>query len=733
MKKCPSLNIIWLSLALVFHVPSLQASALSSCSKIALSMLFLLHGSEANGYHTVAQGTGLSPKMVWDSQERPVMVVHNNQTKCLEFLRCGNKACDTGNIWKILTCEGDVGWNPDLVLDSSDTPYIVCRNATKDDLLFIQCSDSICTEINSQVVLDEDHVGWYASIKLGVDGYPGISYYDEFGKRLKFAKCNNVACTGSVTISILDDIGDPGKYSSQVLNQQGYPLFTYYGTSLKALKFLRCAMVSCAYNSISFLLDYEGDVGAMSFMRLRQNFAPSIFYYDNTNGTLRLHYCTNGGCTVTNHIYTIYDGGIPGTNLVYTVQLNGDDLPVIVYIDPQTPTYDLMVMTCDRSDCTRNNTFVKVGSMGEGGENSALSLLLDTRGNAVIGYYNSSSNSLNAMRVTLHFTDAPTSNPTVLPTFMPTSVPSSPPTNNPTHSPSRSPSSTFPTGSPSASPSYYPSYSPSHSPTNNPTLIPSTNPSFAPTPSPTNNPSASPTIETTQEYTTDSIDEQGMQVSGDNSAAIVTLVSGCVLLFCITTGIVIFCFFKRKEKEKKHNERQVHHHVQSSGQQNEIEMQRHEKTNTLPNNTITQIHNTSSNHKLHHISEVKNEIEDKEGRGNRGGSVAKTLTEREGVIGEPLSHTFDSMKQNIIGVNNDEDIAEFMGKIEEDDDPSINLEQEENTMPEQPSILNVHSDGAMNVINLIKEVGDFLDENIENGLDDPFDFVASKDASILMD
>lgn len=568
-----SLGILSLCFLCFCNPIASQANPLSMGVKVVLSVLCLISGSRGDSHSMIAQGTFSSPEMKWDSQKRAVMIYHDIQTSSLGFIRCGDHPCNTIDVKTTLAIGGDVGHEPDFVLDDYDIPYIVCRNATDNDLLFIQCGDPLCTTYN-QVLLDKGNLGFEPSIRLGKDGFPGTSYYDRVLESLKFAKCSNKACTGNIVISLLDSFGNVGRYSSQTLDIMGNPLIVYYSISMGSLNFFRCAMPSCEYNSMFLLLDYEGDVGLSPFIRLRKEGVPTILYYDKTNGALKLYYCTNSGCTLSKGIFTISNKGLVGKNLIYAVQLNNNDLPVIAYIDPQPPYY-LMLMACQQSDCTgNNNIYMAIAPLGEGSQNSTLTLQLDIYGNAGIGYYNASSNHLELTKITLHPTQSPTRTPTRFPSKTPSYSPTRIPTTHPTHYPSTPPSlsptrlptktpiivptatptstqppSTTPTSHPSTMPSWLPSLSPSYLPTYAPLSTP-------PTQTPTNRPTKSniDTQESEEVYVVNTTFSKIYQEPAKSQNKIVfldtTVYLICGICLCVVISSICLCISVRKKHKR---------------------------------------------------------------------------------------------------------------------------------------------------------------------------------------
>jgi hypothetical protein len=80
---------------------------------------------------------------------------------------------------------------------------------------------------------------------MGADGLPVISYYDITNKDLKVAKCNNAACTGTSTISLVDGTGEVGWFTSLTIGADGLPVIAYHDMSQGDLKVVKCASATC--------------------------------------------------------------------------------------------------------------------------------------------------------------------------------------------------------------------------------------------------------------------------------------------------------------------------------------------------------------------------------------------------------------------------------------------------------------------------------------------------------
>jgi hypothetical protein len=90
-------------------------------------------------------------------------------------------------------------------------------------------------------------VGEFTSIAIGADGYPAISYRDGTAGALKVAKCVNAACTGTSTLTTVDDPANAvGEFTSIAIGADGFPVVSYRDFTAKALKVAKCHTPNCA-------------------------------------------------------------------------------------------------------------------------------------------------------------------------------------------------------------------------------------------------------------------------------------------------------------------------------------------------------------------------------------------------------------------------------------------------------------------------------------------------------
>jgi hypothetical protein len=169
------------------------------------------------------------------------------------------------------------------------------------------------------ITVDPDVGSCRSSIAMDSNGYPHISYYEDYTDHdLKYAYW-----TGSQwQIEIVDSEGDVGDANSLALDSQGYPHISYYDSDNGDLKY-------AFWNGDSWIIevvDSQGDVGGGSLALDSQGY-PHIAYCDCTNRDVKYAYW-NGANWV---IETVDSVGDVGMGISFA--LDSQDHPHISYIE----------------------------------------------------------------------------------------------------------------------------------------------------------------------------------------------------------------------------------------------------------------------------------------------------------------------------------------------------------------------------------------------------------------
>lgn len=194
----------------------------------------------------------------------------------------------------IVDTQGPVGKYCSLEIDSDTHFYISYHH--KDQGLKFAWHDG--TNWTIEVVDPGQNVGLYTSLKLR-GGKLYISYYAQ-GK-LKLATKDEADWTIEVVDASADDVG---KYSKLQLDENDNPLIAYYDATNADVKLARFDGTAWQIETV----DSDGDVGRFVELAYWQPFI-FLFYYDFTNGDLKMAYKGEAGSWQIKSIYTDGDVG----------------------------------------------------------------------------------------------------------------------------------------------------------------------------------------------------------------------------------------------------------------------------------------------------------------------------------------------------------------------------------------------------------------------------------------
>ncbi|MEW6088255.1 MAG: M36 family metallopeptidase [bacterium] len=165
---------------------------------------------------------------------------------------------------------------PSLILDSSYNPHI---SYSINSNIFYNYRDSDGNWKTEEV--DTVHCGSNNSLGIGKNNLIQIGYYDFCCGGLRYAKRASGWENGFLDISV-----DIGKYTCLRIGTDGYPHITYYDNDKGNLKY----MYWDGYSWETKIVDFDGDAGLYPSMAVDWKNRPHIAYYDKTNGALKYAY-----------------------------------------------------------------------------------------------------------------------------------------------------------------------------------------------------------------------------------------------------------------------------------------------------------------------------------------------------------------------------------------------------------------------------------------------------------
>jgi hypothetical protein len=227
----------------------------------------------------------------------PVLSYYENTSFNLKVAKCINPACTGSATITTVDSAGSVGAHTSIAIGADGFPVVSYYDNTNDDLKVAKCINAACTGSATITAVDSvGIVGFYTSIAIGVDGFPVVSYYDQTNSSLKVAKCINAACTGSATITLVDN--SAGQYTSIAIGPDAFPVISYYSSTTSSLKVAKCGNAACTGNATISTLDSAGTVGRYNAIAIGADGLPVISYEDGTNGALKVVKCSNAACVV---------------------------------------------------------------------------------------------------------------------------------------------------------------------------------------------------------------------------------------------------------------------------------------------------------------------------------------------------------------------------------------------------------------------------------------------------
>ena len=209
------------------------------------------------------------------------------------------------------------------------------------------CSNAACTS-STLVTVDDpaNHVGEYAAIAIGIDGFPVISYYDSAASALLFAKCEDSACSAR-SITVLDSAGDVGLHTSIAIAADGFPLIAYHDATARDLRVVKCANAACSARAVSTVDASTNWVGWYTSIAMGSDGLAVISYYDVTAGALKVAKCGDAGCSIST--ITMVDEPPNVIGAFTSIAIGSDGFPVISFHDATAGA--LKLAKCGNPSC----------------------------------------------------------------------------------------------------------------------------------------------------------------------------------------------------------------------------------------------------------------------------------------------------------------------------------------------------------------------------------------------
>jgi hypothetical protein len=282
-----------------------------------------------------------------------------------------------------------VGTHTSIAIGAQGRALISHHDSTNGDLRLLGCGNATCS-FTGPVPLDvsANVVGLYSSMKVPADGNPVVSYHDDTANTLKVVKCDNPFCSGTNTITVVDDppLGGVGEYSSLAIGADGLPVIAYHDAGLLSLKVAKCGNAACSGGAVTITqVDNPANtVGLYASIAIGADGFPVISYFDQTAGTLKVAKCGNAACNAGNTLTTVDDpANVVGDHT--SIAVPADGRPVISYRD--VTAGQLRVLKCGNAACTAGNVINVVDQAFFVGQYTSIAIGAD--GMPIVSYFHS--------------------------------------------------------------------------------------------------------------------------------------------------------------------------------------------------------------------------------------------------------------------------------------------------------------------------------------------------------
>jgi len=330
----------------------------------------------------------------------PLLAFYDETRGDLKVSKCLDASCSDRVATTTIDSKDSVGSYVAIAIDGEGLPVLSYLDATSGDLKIARCSAPDCSGTATVTRLDTAGVvGLFTSMAIGDDGLPVISYFDRDRCALKVAKCKDPACSGGdATISILDNKGCVGLFSSLAISADGTPVIAYYDSNKGRLKVAKCRDAACTEGKARIsVVDESVSLGSFARLAIGANGLPLISYYDHSRGDLKLARCNDSACAGGDEsIITLDKVGLVGS--YGALALSEDERPIVAYYDPSSGL--AKVVECRDQSCSKLGV-PRVIAENEESMISFLAMTIRADGTAAIAYFNETDGDLELVSMPL--------------------------------------------------------------------------------------------------------------------------------------------------------------------------------------------------------------------------------------------------------------------------------------------------------------------------------------------
>jgi hypothetical protein len=311
----------------------------------------------------------------------PVIAYGDVTNHQVHVAKCYTLTCssETSNTVDTVTAGAGVNYWTTVSIGADGNPIVTYEdpNATVALMKIAHCNAPDCSGSTDVTTLDGDGVGGnstdataMSSNAIGTDGLAVATWYDSTGQDLKFVHCTNTSCTTRGTTLSLDTAGIKGQYPRVAIGADGDPIISYRDSANSTLRILHCGNTTCtANNSISSPDGTANVTGNYDSIAIGLDGLPIVSYYDSTNKILKAVKCGNLQCTTGNTVSIVDNTTSADIGADSSITILPDGLPFISEGDNSTANEHFYVVRCGNPSCSATGTTqtggLSLGALGD--------------------------------------------------------------------------------------------------------------------------------------------------------------------------------------------------------------------------------------------------------------------------------------------------------------------------------------------------------------------------------
>lgn len=370
-----------------FYVRGINADGSVLCSPLVNQNRFFSIRDTLFGGGT---GVGNLPSIAIGSDGNPI-ISHKAYTGPLGLIvaHCTSPVC-SGNITQtLIDSAGNVGSSSSLVIGNDGLPIVSYEDFDNGALKVAKCNDIACATPATITTVDDppNAVGEWISMAIGADGLPVIAYHDKTAGALKVAKCSSADCTGSATITVVDDnpVNDVGQSLSLAIGDDGFPVIAYHDATDFRLNVAKCLSEDCSVGPTITTVSSGGvNYGTYPSIAIGDDGLPVISYF--TGFALNVAKCTDAACTAPATVSLVDSRPTAGPVGFWTsIEISPGGRPSISYYDGASA--DPRFVRCANADCSGPGNEVTQLVTADGQDGSQTSLALRPDGAPIIAHW----------------------------------------------------------------------------------------------------------------------------------------------------------------------------------------------------------------------------------------------------------------------------------------------------------------------------------------------------------